>query len=153
MLNLGSLRSIGPVIGEKVDFDTALYSNALRPRQCLIYHRDRNEPREHCRSRLFAGGLEGFCQAAHTSDGWAASRAEPDSRRISIPDAVLADATTRLDSTREDVQAGRLAPLDLVRLTHHIAAVTDRPWQMPALRQLLNALDTRASYKIRREPD
>ena len=99
-MNLGSLSSIGPVIGGKVDFNTALYSNALRPRQCLAYHRDRNEPWEHCRSRLFAGGLEGFRQAAHTPDGWAASRAEPDSRRISIPDAVLADATARLDSTR-----------------------------------------------------
>ena len=79
LLDLGSLSSIGPVIGERSDFDTAVYSNALSPRQCLAYHRDRNQPWEHCRSRLFTGGLVGFRRAtdtmaiwlyAHTPDGW-----------------------------------------------------------------------------------
>ena len=146
LLKLGNLSSIGPAIGERVNFGTAIYSNALKAVQCLSYHRDRNEPWERCQPRPFTGGLEGFRQAAsgmvqwlyaHTPDGWAACRAESDSRWGSIPAAVLADATERLNLTREYIQAGHLDTSALERCVNHIAAITDRPWQPPALRQLL----------------
>ena len=146
LLDMGNLSSIGPVIGEKVDFDKVAHSNALRHQQCLAYHRDRNEPWDDCKSRLFTGGLDQFHQDAddmsrwlyaHTPDGWAACRAEPDCRWSSIPDAVLADATARLDATKQGIQADLLDPEALDRLTSHIAAITGRPWQTPALRQLL----------------
>lgn len=145
LLQLGDLSSIGPTVGVRVDFDTAVYPNAFHTIQCLAYHRDGNDPWEHCQPRQLTGGLEQFRQDAdemsrwlyaHTPDGWAACRGEPDSRWGSIPDAVLADATTRLNSIREGIQAGRTDKSALEWCVNYIATTTARPWQPPALRQL-----------------
>ena len=51
LLALGNLSSVGPVIGEQVDFKTQAGPNSLNPTQCIAYHRDRNAPWERCRPR------------------------------------------------------------------------------------------------------
>ena len=146
LLQLGDLSSVGPIVGDRVDFDTAVYPNRFHLIQCLAYHRDRNNPWEYCQPRQLTGGLEQFRQDAdkmrgwlyaHTPDGWAACRAKSDSRWGSIPDAILADAVNRLNVIREDILAGRTDQSVLQSCVDYIATVTDRPWQTPALRQLL----------------
>lgn len=51
LINLGSLSSIGPRIGQKVDFDKIPYLYGTEEYekikcQCIAYHRDRNEEKE-----------------------------------------------------------------------------------------------------------
>lgn len=151
LLALGDMSSIGMVIGNKVDFNARVYENALRPAQCLAYHRDRNDPWEHCQPRELTGGLEQFREEneywndwlyGHTPDGWAVCLPDTDARWASIPDAVLADAKVRLDSIREAIRAGQLEPAALERRIKYITAATDRPWQPPAPRQLLHEAAT-----------
>ena len=146
LLELGDLSSVGPIVGDRVDFDTAVYPNRFHLIQCLAYHRDRNDPWEYCQPRQLTGGLEQFRQDAdkmrgwlyaHTPDGWAACRDQPDSRWGSIPDAILADAAARLNGIRENILSGRTDKSVLQSCIDYIATVTDRPWQPPALRQLL----------------
>ena len=152
LLDLGSVSSIGPIVGDRVDFYAGICDGTMRDVLCLAYHRDRNDPWERCRPQPFTGGLEGFRQAAsalsewlyaYTPDGWAACRAEPESRWDSIPNLVLDEATILLRSITEDIKTGQSGPSALERCVNYIAGLTDRPWQPPALRQLLAAASTR----------
>ena len=146
LLALGALSSIGPMIGERIDFYQVISCPTLRDAQCVAYHRDRSDPWLRCRPLPFTGGLDGFRQAAsdmvqwlyaHTPDGWTACRAEPNSRWESIPNVVLAEAASQLDSIRANIRFGGLATSALGHRANQIAAITNRPWQPPALRQLL----------------
>ena len=147
LIDLGDLSSIGPIIGEQVDFNAWVGPNSLNPTQCLAFHRDRNDPWERCRPRQLTGGLDQFLQEstigaewlyAYTPDGWASWLYEPHDRWGSIPDAILADISERLNRTLQGIQNGLPAPSALERLVEGIATKTDRPWQTPAIRQLLS---------------
>ena len=144
--DLGDLSSVGPIIGHPVDFNAWVGPNSLNPTQCLAFHRDRNDPWERCRPRQLAGGLDQFLQQsdsdtewlyAHTPDGWTSWLYEPENRWASIPDAILTDVSQRLNRTRTGIQSGLLPSSALERVVEDIAARTARPWQTPALRQLL----------------
>ena len=146
LLDLGDLSSVGPIIGNRVDFRARVGPNSLNPTQCLAFHRDRNDPWERCQPRDTTGGLDGFRQAsdqgsewlyAYTPDGWASWLYEPDNRWGSIPDAILADMSGRLTTFGKGVQNGLLPPSVLEGLVEDFAAKTDRLWQTPAIRQLL----------------
>ena len=60
LMDLGALSTLGPDIGQPVDFDTAVYSQSLREAQCLAYHRDWAEPWEDCQPKQLTGGLDEF---------------------------------------------------------------------------------------------
>lgn len=146
LLALGNLSSVGPIIGERIDFKTRAGPNSLNPKQCIAYHRDRNEPWERCRPRQLTGGLGQFHQVcdeesqwlyAHTPDGCVTCRRNPAGLWGSVTDAIVDDASALLAPVKDQIRARALEPAALTDCLNDIAAISARPWQPPALRQLL----------------